>query len=99
MRCRRSLLALGALTLVVTACSSSPSGLPTSSARPEILNWAAQKYGAYATIGEVKCPQHTVPKRKGLRFVCTVDIDRVPLKVVLTETNRAGRCSGCRLKL
>ena len=94
MRFRRCLVAAGALALGLGACSSgssSPSGLPTSSARPELLRWAAQKYGADATIGAVKCPQQTVPKRKGFRFVCTVDVDRVPLKIVLTETNRAGQ--------
>ena len=60
-------------------------------ARPEILHWADQKYGADATIGEVKCPRATVPKRKGFRFVCTVDINRAPLHIVLTETDRNGR--------
>ena len=93
MSFRRGLVVLGALAFVLGACSgsSSASELPTSSARPEILHWADQKYGADATIGEVKCPRATVPKRKGFRFVCTVDVDRAPLRILLTETDGNGR--------
>jgi hypothetical protein len=94
MRFRRGLVALGAFAFVVSACSSGSSStpqLPTSRARPAILYWAARKYGADATIGAVRCPQERVPKRRGFRFVCTVDIDRVPLHLVVTETDRHGR--------
>jgi uncharacterized low-complexity protein len=86
------LLVLGALTLVLAACGSSgdSSSLDMGKARSEITQLATHAYSAEATVGEVKCPSIDVPLKKGLSFLCTVEIDGVPLRLSLRETDAKG---------
>ncbi len=86
------LVVLGALTPVLAACSSGgdSSSLDLGKARAEITQLATHAYAAEATVGEVKCPSIDVPLKKGLTFLCTVEIDGVPLRLSLRETDAKG---------
>ena len=92
VRIRSGLLVLGALVLVLAACSSSGGNdsLDMSKARTEITQLANRAYAAEATVGQVKCPSIDVPLKKGLTFLCTVEIDGVPLRLALRETDAKG---------
>ncbi len=57
--------------------------------RASVLRLAAQKYGGQATIGEVRCPDE-VPQEKGRAFFCTVELDGVPLRLIMRETDDQG---------
>ena len=61
-----------------------------SKARSEIAKLATRAYSAEAKVGAVKCPKQDVPIKKGLTFLCTVDIDGVPLRLALRETDSKG---------
>ncbi len=87
-----ALVGLGALTLVPAACSSGggSSTLDMGKARGEITQLATHAYAAETTVGDVKCPTIDVPLKKGLTFLCTVEIDGVPLRLSLRETDAKG---------
>jgi hypothetical protein len=76
---------------VLGACSGSGSkSLDMGAARAKIATLASAAYGREAIIGEVKCPQQAVELKKGQSFFCTVDVDGVPLRVTLRETDAKG---------
>ena len=83
--------AIGALALVLGACGggSDHGSVDMGVARTGILQLASQQYRGKATIGEVKCPEE-VPLEKGRAFFCTVELDGVPLRLVLRQTDDAG---------
>jgi hypothetical protein len=92
MRFRTGLVMMGALVLGAVACSTSstPDTLNMSKARDSIRKLADSAYGEQADVGEVKCPGIAVPLKKGSSFFCTVDIDDVPLRLVLRQTDSNG---------
>lgn len=87
MRSTRWWVVPGLLVVALGACSGSkPALVNMGPARSEILQLATQYR---LTVGEVRCPEE-VPRRKGYAFFCTVDLDGVPLRLVLRETNDQG---------
>jgi hypothetical protein len=92
MRLTRILVMIAALAVGAAACSSSSTSdtLDMSKARDSIRKLADGTYGSQADVGEVKCPGVAVPLKKGSSFFCTVDIDDVPLRLVLRQTDSNG---------
>lgn len=89
-RFRCGLALVGALAMLLTACSSSDSHeLDVDKAKSEIRQLSDKEYSAEAKVGAVRCPKR-VPLEQGLTFFCTVDIDGVPLRVSLRQKDGKG---------
>ncbi|HEY3723555.1 MAG TPA: DUF4333 domain-containing protein [Acidimicrobiia bacterium] len=83
-------LVTGALALALGGCGGSDHGsVDMGVARTGILQLASRQYRGKATVGEVKCPED-VPLEKGRAFFCTVELDGVPLRLVLRQTDDGG---------
>jgi hypothetical protein len=90
IRPRCGLALLAALVLVLGACSTSGSKqLNIAKAKKEITKLADGVYSREATVGRVVCPNSVEVKRDLIVF-CTVDIDGVPLRVSLKQTDTKG---------
>ena len=88
-RIRGGLAVAGVLALGLAACGGSDDRLNLGKAENEIRQLAERVYGSEATVDNVRCPS-SVPIQKDLSFICTVDIDGVPLRVSLLQTNDKG---------
>ena len=80
-----------AVPMALTACgggSSSRGSVNMGTARSEIMYRVSHHY-PNVTIGEVRCPAE-VTLEKGRAFFCTVELDGVPLRLVLRETDDRG---------
>ena len=88
-RIRGGRVLVGVLALGLAACGASEDRLNLGKAEIEIRQLAERVYGAEATVDNVRCPS-SVPIQKDLSFICTVDIDGVPLRVSLLQTNEKG---------
>jgi hypothetical protein len=87
---RFGVLLLGALTLLLSACSDSEKTLPNiEAARSEIFQLVDGVFGDRFEVDPAECPDE-VPMAEGLTFICTVDIDGEPLRIAVTQTNGEG---------
>jgi hypothetical protein len=79
-----------ALSLTLVACGGGGShgSVNMGTARTEIM-YRVSHHWPNLTVGEVRCPAE-VPLEKGRAFFCTVQLDGVPLRLVLRETNGQG---------
>ena len=91
-RFRFGLALVGALALTLSRLWRLGEDAPEHRARPssEILEIVDGVYGDQSTVDDVRCPDE-VPMEEGLTFICTVDIDGVPLRVAVTPDQRRGR--------
>lgn len=95
---RRGLERLGPAVLVLVgalgACGggSTPKSLNLAPARQNLAELANQQYGAATTVGIVRCPQ-SVEQKQGNNFFCTVELDGVPLRVDVVQTDDQGALS------
>ena len=89
-RFRIGVLIVGALALVLAACSDGETSfVDIPKARTEILKAVDDVYGSQFEVGNVRCPEE-VPLEQGLTFFCTVNVDGQALRINMRQTDDEG---------